>query len=328
MQMHDTVISAGIVAMVKTLISKVAPTRRLGGTFLESAEGVHMTFFTLANTRIITIGMFCLVYVTECRAQHVTNVESELRKLTIEKDASASKISRLYAALFERNIEQLPLLKTSESHSVAIQAAWQQVRVGATQKSGRFSASDGALSRFLGFIEGRLRINVPLAWNSTLLSASGSNVRRFGALQNSIKYTPTGWRGVRAPVGTRISIVDDKVIASLSDHIVRIPDEITSTRFPFISIGVLGSHALIAIHEENGYPHDVLFVDRKTGKTKWKSRSCGCKWGASMGLHVTRVVVSVEKDRAYVFGASTNGFYLHGFSTDNGDTTVRFSSRY
>src|SRR5262249_50953281 len=82
--------------------------------------------------------------------------------------------SLAYARLFAKaGAGGTRALRAHESDEIALRAAWEEIllRIPETTRLNAVRPDQRLLQRFVGFVEGRLRANVPKWWEDTLLDA-------------------------------------------------------------------------------------------------------------------------------------------------------------
>src|SRR5262249_19794154 len=95
----------------------------------------------------------------------------------LERDSQRPALQE-YRKLFNRfGKEGVRLLKHNAHAGVALQAAWEDVRTAPLSRQFRSVTPDPKrLTWFLGFVEGRLALDVPVWWKTTLLNAGSGEI--------------------------------------------------------------------------------------------------------------------------------------------------------
>ena len=241
-----------------------------------------------------------------------------------------------YRTLFNNmKPDDLGALQTHQEDAIAVRAAWQAVV---------FSVPDPGLADslrpvrhqldwFLGFLEGRLRVQVPPWWAEALLDSRAD--RRFvypGRFQKPTCHE-AGVGGLRASTGTALKEEDATVVLTVGNESVPIPKELlakthsNAERREF-AVLMTPSRCYIVVHGQVGYPYDLACVDRLSGKALWRSKVRGTWSGFSNGYHEMRVTITEQDSRVVVFGCALTGVYVEVFQSADGLPVSRFSSSY
>lgn len=240
-------------------------------------------------------------------------------------------VTRLLAAIPPHN---LPALKQHKHHTIAFAAAWNDVRAN-FPKATDVDAIDQmgaridrkALDRFVGFIEGRLHVNVPKVWNKSLLT---TRVQSEGHLFNLefAKSWPdqTTDAGQSAPLSVFANKEDNRLRVSTGGGSCLLPEEIDNQEHSVCAL-IHKKNCFVAFYEEVGFGYPVYCVDVETEKVKWKSNVLGGWYGGASGAgHMHRVAMRVENDQLIIFGACLTSSYVEAFSSISGKPVCRFTT--
>ncbi len=263
-------------------------------------------------------------------------LDDAVKKVT---NAEGSDVSLAYRELFSAVGPQgLILLRAHPDKSIAIQAAWEEVRLTVPVEFGQkvFQPEKEKLVWFVGFLEGRSRSVVPEWWvESVLGSMANRRDNIYGGDPKKSPYHESGLEYVYAPVGTLVKKEGKQFSVHVGNNSIAIPYELLKYRLSddgslhdSVSATFTENECFVTIHDDVGYEHGVACVDRHSGKVRWKSKACGCWWGGASGIHVGWVTIVTQKDRVTVFGKSSVGFYAHSFFQADGKTDFRFSNFY
>lgn len=234
-------------------------------------------------------------------------------------------------------------LRNLEVHSddgIAVQAAWQQVKLGLRQKKNpEGTALDkGKLARFIGFLEGRMRLEAPNWWSELLLESRASGAENVIAQKNRMRlYHATDLDYVRAPINTTLEIdkrgkeLAQRVILRVGDDSIRISENLlrksaTGKFIDNISVLLTPTRCYIAAHDGVGYSYELACIDRKSNQALWKSDVWATFSGVASGDQEMFVGVTEQSGRVVVFGASYTGFHVEAFRSTDGAPLFRFSS--
>ena len=221
--------------------------------------------------------------------------------------------------------------------SLATQAAWQLVKL--TIPDNRDSewrpVGKRELDHFLKFFVQRNHIEIPDWWKNEIVNC-GAYVRtqpftgRFGSSKSLYGSPDKNW--AHYPPFISIQEENDRIVLTENEDSIAIPRRyLRDGKFrDSINVKFTDDRCFLAIHNCAGYSHDLVCLDRKSGKIEWKSDVCGyATWGGTSGHHQSWVTVETTKDgRVFVFGSGTGGFYAHGFQISNGRSMVYFASNF
>jgi hypothetical protein len=269
-------------------------------------------------------------------------------------DASTPELAaRAYHRLFARaDRRQLSLLKNDSHLGIALSAAWREASAPRTSKVA------SPPQRFLGFVEGRTRLRIPLPWEVALVSRyyKGDSDNLFQALHYYAPVAPflskrpdgpgyllhaerlqkTGL-GFRTPLNTSIAERDMSVYFSTKHGSVHLPTDALSPILksnPSMDIcqcSILPKHpSIVAFYRSLATPFPVVAIDSNSLKwraTVWatNSRPVGMPSGAwrhDLAIVVTATCVAF-------FGSDvghSDDCYLEVFDLRTGAPIVRFST--
>lgn len=231
----------------------------------------------------------------------------------------------------------LKTLKAGESDSFALQSAW-KLTTDVMHKARRDrpgSRDRRPLYNFLGFVEGRTHINLPVWFQRTVVSAT--------ATANSLPSVSP--REVVRPkmfdVAESISSVrdislrekDGHYVVATRTHSITLPDSmlhqssqglygdidcLTTKKYAFISTGDASTSC----------SHDVCCIDLESNSVQWKTESVAGYYGAlggySEGLHE----MLLNDGRLFLICASHCGFFLQCFDVETGKSLIQFSTEF
>jgi len=273
-----------------------------------------------------------------------------------------------FNALFKRvGVEGLKQLRSNAHDSIALQAAWREVRLTLPEKEGvrRVRPDAAKLRWFLGFLEGRGRLRIPDWWQQTLLGARtfsrddclnlplGQSIADQmrdrldrGTLQEladdepPIKpfYHDSGFRNIKTPLDTTLKEEAGSIVVSVGKDRTRMASALLSETFRSgfirwprnLSALATSSRCHIATHGNFGSYHPLMCIARDSGKMVWKTKV----WGHQLnGIIVMdsgsqRVAVTEQGGRVVVFGMSLSGAYVEAFDAKDGKNLFRLTTGY
>jgi hypothetical protein len=222
-----------------------------------------------------------------------------------------------------------------------VRSAWEEVRqsVLSQNKSSRIAQAD--IQRFIGFVEGRLRVNVPPWWERIL--ADGRTYEKVGPfvkIGDEGYYRESGL-GLLCPMNTSVRQADSRVVITVGAQSVTITAETIDKLAPGARVKA-GSYAVVVLMNgvncflvfhrgpaSRGRYH-VCCVEQSTGLLRWKADA----WHSGiMGVQVGprelrdhRVSLAKNDDNIFVFGVAHHAAYINGFRASDGVSILRFST--
>lgn len=261
--------------------------------------------------------------------------------LLVKKFESAES-PRQRRALSVELIQKAPLdslqrLMMGKTDDVAIAAAWELVLRKSNSHFGEnkivTKPSDELLSWFVGFIEGRLRVQVPIEWNRCLkgLRAVGyfisTDIDPFSA---EAPYTQTSDDTRSFPKSIKVEEKEEGIDLIVGSRHLLLPrnialEEVEELRA--ISASAVGDKILVVFLPDLPAKTEKLFCFEKTGELKWTGSvwtGLGTRGGGFTGIGFQWVFWSSRDDIIYLFGAFTEGLYIEGFDVRDGQNIFRF----
>ena len=280
-----------------------------------------------------------LLLVTHLSVACAEDVDAKIEQI-VKEIVSAQWPSEVdYRSLFAvAGKSGLTALRRSQYDSIAIQAAWEEVKSTLPRKRNPKNdrTDKGKLQWFLGFFEGRSRFDVPKWWAQAVVHAHTNGVTVSAGEPTKKPYHNAGIEGVDAPHDTTIKKEGSEYRLTIGRNTITLPDEILKRTdkgqlYGNFSGCFTPKHCFVTSHSVVGAPHNVVCINRSSGEVVWKAEACGSLHGlftiGSYGFE-SWVSVTVQEDRVVVFGASPMGLYAHAFRVDNGTTVFRFSSGF
>jgi hypothetical protein len=246
-------------------------------------------------------------------------------------------------------------LGNEDSSSVAIQARWEFVRRVKARVAEDRPAEEymRSLRRFLGFVEGRLRVSVPSWWERLLVRGRVDidpidefqrPVCRLSWLPNQLqpedryskKYQFAGsldaiWGHNELQVS---AIEGGTVIVEWQERSISIPSKVIADArrefrvFGIAAIACPDKKTVVVLHSYGGGSGTALCYDDVTGNEVWKAQFWGDylhDWRSGVGFY--NWIELVHSDGVvYVFGALDSSLYIEGLSVRDGTSVLRFST--
>lgn len=249
----------------------------------------------------------------------------------------AFDLSRHYRAALGR--ESIEKLKLSVDAGLSIQAAWWEVLGTSREEAVRIPKDDRAIraSRFVGFVEGRLRVPVPEWWRRTVTEFQV----REGAGASFL--TQAEWRDLRPDTKLPFAISDGFEVEVAKAQTVFRQGKLAET-FSEVELAKLVGGGLyvsaacdervVAIAASSGFPMpiNISVVDRKTHTRLWDGRCWS--WVLPKEPHLASThtdsyfQVYLAKDSVTVFGAGGWSIFIGSFALSDGKPIARFCSNF
>jgi hypothetical protein len=178
-----------------------------------------------------------------------------------------------------------------------------------------------------------LRTSVPQWWKEVVLDSRAN--RRDSIYPGEPKKNPyhkAGLDEARCPRDTTLKREQGKIVLRIGKESVAIPEDVlgkfdNGKVFSNVSALFTPVRCYVAVHNDCGYPFQLICIDRSSAKVVWKTDVWGTWWGGVSGPSEMWVDVREQKDRVLVFGASA-GIHIEGFRKEDGKNLFRFSSGY
>jgi len=245
-----------------------------------------------------------------------------------------SSLKNVFDGLFKMpDSAQISELKTVESTSVALRAAWEQVRASVHPdfQESSLEIDQKILRHFVGFVEGRLGINLPSRWRDAIKTARAHS-RQNIFFQLSPEGYPNLSFGIRTKNGVYLEKKDSQVNLVLDAGPVAVPDELVTVGRQDINCCLTSSctrdQAFVAIHSDFPTSFSLSSIDRRNSKLLWKSTV----WPILENLTYTGagyahyVDICVSGRSVYVFGVTNYSVYVQAFNAADGCPLFRFVS--
>jgi hypothetical protein len=258
----------------------------------------------------------------------------DLRR-TIRTAESSDDVAKSYKSLFkEVKREDLRKMQMDPEDSIAFHAAWELLKMDRESELTKKllmnkrdevdveSVEPAVIQRFLGFVEGKLGMELPKWWELFAIRARvyASGVWFYPAPKMSSIVKDAK---IRKTAG-------NYVVTQLGDSFTvkaRILDSAPDPSDGGVAASLDASRCFLASYDsDRGFSFPLICVDRNTEKLLWKARvwACDRKFSTGIGYHI--VSLRVTKSRIVVFGADPGGMYIEAFDIKTGDNVLRFST--
>jgi len=233
-----------------------------------------------------------------------------------------------HSAFFDARMDFLATLKTHSHDGIAVRAAWEEIasRLPGAGPKEPIPVKAGKLKRFLGFVEGRLRVNVPDEWEAAF---SNLHCYRRTALMfdrpKEARYQ-NGELGFRLPAPLKIDQNGAKPVLRSGADSVMLPVQASKKNADHIDACFTGDHCYLAVHGDHTVEYQLYCIERKSGNVAWQAQvwANGAFWGPEKIAH--RVAVVASDERVLVFGMADESAYIEDFAAKDGANLFRFST--
>jgi hypothetical protein len=277
----------------------------------------------------------------------------------VEKTRCPDVLQQVYEKMYKgASRETIDRLKTSSHTGIALRAAWEIVlRDGMTAdlrgKPPMLAVDSSTMQRFLGFVEGRLRVTPPRWWMSELATAKygwlhGPTVwpedlkslrEKLCSTTKALIHAPHGASVERVGGGLRIVLKSDEALSVSKSLLKEVEDEQSfDPEFggdgkDSIDVVVVDSERFIVAFYRNTtdeqYP--LYCISRLSGKIVWKANvweAAPSMAGSIEDFFVHVAAIRIAGDMVYVFGMTSASAYVDAFSLIDGKNRFHFSTSY
>jgi hypothetical protein len=269
------------------------------------------------------------------QAQHSSvKDKDDIEKFFQSKDASENLY--LFHDFIRRwGSERLRSLKNDADLSVALRAAWEEICFTLPEKGqfGALTVDSRKLHWFVGFMEGRLNLDLPEYWVKGFVHAEAfrrDNVV-FHHLDESIYHATN--HNLRVPRDTSVEDRDGGVEFKVGKDSITIPTSQFEKMTPPGSVDHLSAlfepDRCFVLAYDGFFGNGTLFcLERPGGKTVWmKELWLGSSGGARSGVsqfHAASIIK--QKERISVVGITGFAAYVEACDSKDGRIIFRFST--
>jgi len=284
------------------------------------------------------------------RRAHFQMVEEAIKKVNAAEDLPTASLHyrELFAIVGKNGLQRL---QRSQDDSIAIQSAWEAVKLTVPELKGTEvrRPNKEKLAWFVELVATRSGTTVPEWWAEVIQDARAhpqGNI--YPGKPSKSPYHKSGFqfvnkplslfKQVNVPIGTTVGADDRRITLESRDDSITIPRELVVLHdYGFllnedlssvdnmissvnnVSAAFTKDRCFIVLHDTLRNEPVVASVDRTTGNVVWKNRACGCLFfGFNSGERFHGwVSVIVHDDRVVVFGKASSAIYAHGFQRDS-----------
>jgi hypothetical protein len=261
-----------------------------------------------------------------------------------QQATTPEQLSRVCAEQFvTARDSELSALEAHSSPGVAFAAAWERARrVLVNPATGDRLERYGSMCRFVGFVEGRLRVRTPEAWRNLLFSAQAvpqtrTDVRswvHFGLPGNDIKSSSTAAIDVATPDSATIIERSGHAYLRVGRQETPLPAEVVDAKDSFFYGGIpepvlTQDTCVVAVYRLRPYGFPLYCLSRHDGAVQWKEdvwAGGGLEHYEGVGFH--RVWLAKDASSVIVFGVGDDAAYIEGFQLNDGTNWFRFCTSY
>ena len=270
------------------------------------------------------------------QAQHSSvKDKDDIEKFFQSKDASENLY--LFHDFIRRwGSERLRSLKNDADLSVALRAAWEEICFTLPEEGqvGALTVDSRKLHWFVGFTEGRLKLELPKWWVNAFVRAEA--FRRDNVVFNHLdesSYHATG-RDIQAPRDTCVEDYDGGVRLKVGKEAFTIPTGQFAkmfrpkSRIDTLSVLLEDNRCYLLAYEGFAREGTLYCLERPSGRTIWmRELWLGNDGGGFMGQPGFHGVSIVRQDkRICVIGMGGGVAYIEACDSKDGRILFRFST--
>jgi len=253
-----------------------------------------------------------------------------------------SKMNRFIIADRKANgadVLKIRRLKSEKGLTVSARAAWEEVRriVPSEAFNVPIAIDSARLQRFVGFLEGRMPVSLPMWWEQSVAEARAFSRSVFVFSNESFRK-----RGVEGPWGiasrnegvfvfkeehVQLVVGDEKV--SLSEPVANYVQSVTNRNSGLqLSAAITDTDYYLGLHSIR-YGFRVIRVDRKSGLIARCYQVAGDGWKGIPRIELFSShlgAIRANDDVVVIFGLTANSAYLEGFDRVSGKSLFWFST--
>ncbi len=287
--------------------------------------------------------LFSAFLISFSRAEQPDKEHPEVQEILRSGSAfrTSMHLSKLFARLDSEGIRQL---KTHANHGIALHAAWQEIRrtVGPKDSDQGRPVDPVHLQRFLGYLEGRLQISVPVWWEKIFLTAFPNRGDFITFRFEKLEHYGLAGENFLAPKGTSVARRDRNLLLTVKEGSVLLPTEVVEAARALgieegdakeyqLSALVAPERAYVVVHGGLSMWCGTLYcIDRKSSKVVWTADIWA--WGMSGGtsgflpLAQHQVALHLRNGQIVVLGIDSMCAYVEGFNAQDGKNEFRFNT--
>lgn len=257
------------------------------------------------------------------------------------------ELNEAYLSIRKASSPELRDLKSGLHEGIALQAAWEEVRrqVPIPHVPDMVKWAKGKRSRverFVGFLEGRLKVPIPEWWETLLVEQTVSSAEPGGyvflrirpkksqAFYKEAKIDPSEKHKIWMPFDVHLKDKsDDQLIVSVNKRQITVP-RVIDRPWGINATPIDDRRWLVVLHNEAYADGTLMCLTESDNKELWHSEIWGeVQFGFRRGMgYFHWVDFRVRDNTAYLFGVTAQVIYVEGFSLTDGACRFRFSTSY
>jgi hypothetical protein len=254
----------------------------------------------------------------------------------IVRSTDVEEVQKSYKLLFrDAKADLIRALKNHANDGLALRAAWEDVRLTVPVEEPKHAVRPGArqLQRFLGVVEGRLKITLPSWWEAVVRDCQANHRSNIYFEERKEFVWDNINVGLRAPAGTSLVKSDDKVVIKVGNQSCSVPFRIIDASrkrgHNCISALITDDKCFLETHYLCCAQYKVLCLDRKDGTLVWEAPVWSNPRGHGYsGISYHWVQLVRDRNNLFVFGVGPNELYVEGFDTGSGKNLFRFNTDF
>jgi hypothetical protein len=214
-------------------------------------------------------------------------------------------------------------LVTDPDCTVALAAGWERVwRTLPTEEQDEPVVPDEqVVARFLGLLEGRIRILIPKEWETAVKSVKARGGRKVAFSVPEHREQPMPGHGFLRGAGNKWYV---KTVGQL----IKLPAD-AALYADHAVVDLSAERAYTALYTRFPYPYKLYATDRGTGEIIWSTLVwADGDWMGYGGAGWHLVMMRLAGDRIIMFGITFRSVYVEVFDIKTGKVLCRFSTTY
>ncbi|TWU11202.1 hypothetical protein CA54_00050 [Symmachiella macrocystis] len=274
----------------------------------------------------------------------------KVRLQAAKKDGDVDVFYREYfSTASDTHVE---VLTTCSDDGLALQASWEQLLrsvphlLAKRPETKKLKLSRIQLARFLGFTNGRLKVNIPTWWDAQLSQMTAIKVNTrvtpyiFGlSFNGNEEHNPYHTTGIGLDAPKEIEIVfgsKNQLELSVDGDLFEVPswlidkDRVQNREVESITALLTDQYCYLAMPEYgNGSGSYTMWCVRRTdGSKMWSTEVGGPSWGGYTIGGPTRVphhvTIVLNRGSVLLFGGDMDSMYIEAFAAEDGKLQFRF----
>jgi hypothetical protein len=297
------------------------------------------------KTKVLALVLIALAVCFPAAAQDSQELDAKTKQL-VEKIVKASNVKEAALAtkaLFKTgDLNLIRKLKNVGEKGVAIRAAWEEVAFSGFRKEVRkdpfgsdlkntcLVVKPEAVARFLGFVGGKLGIQLPSWWEQAVRTAytfeAGKPIRPGMPKKSPYHYFKFDDGEIGIPKSMTFKKKGEGGVIGVGQNSMYLaPEDLNLSRMS----GTLSEkRCFLAFHNLISAPFPLMCFDRQSRQKLWQTTVWDGGNIGGTGIWYEYVAVVDNGKSVFVFGSGTLCFFIEAFDCKTGRNEFRFASRY